>query len=35
VRKPPAKRATVIDPFTIEEVEALIGALRDRASHPS
>ena len=35
VRKPPAKRATVIDPFSIEEVEALIGALRDRASHPS
>ncbi len=35
VRKPPAKRATVIDPFSIEEVEALIGALRNRASHPS
>ena len=35
VRKPPAKRATVIDPFSIEEVEALIAALRDRASHPS
>jgi hypothetical protein len=35
VRKPPAKRATVIDPFSIEEVEALIRALRDRASHPS
>jgi hypothetical protein len=25
----------VIDPFSVEEVEALIGALRDRASHPS
>ena len=35
VRKPPAKRATVIDPFSIEEVEALLGALRNRASHPS
>jgi integrase len=35
VRKPPAKRATVIDPFSIEEVEALIGAVRSRASHPS
>ena len=35
VRKPAAKRATVIDPFSVEEVEALLGALRDRASHPS
>jgi site-specific recombinase XerC len=35
VRKPPAKRAVVIDPFSVEEVEALIGALRDRANHPS
>jgi integrase len=35
VRKPPAKRSVVIDPFSVEEVEALIGALRDRASHPS
>jgi integrase len=35
VRKPAAKRAVVIDPFSVEEVEALIGALRDRASHPS
>ena len=35
VRKPVAKRATVIDPFSIEEVEALLGALRDRASYPS
>ena len=35
VRKPAAKRSVVIDPFSVEEVEALIGALRDRASHPS
>ena len=35
VRKPAAKRATVIDPLTVEEVEALLGALRDRATHPS
>jgi site-specific recombinase XerC len=35
VRKPAAKRAAVIDPFNVEEVEALLGALRDRASHPS
>jgi integrase len=35
VRKPPAKRLVVIDPFSVEEVEALIGALRDRVSHPS
>jgi len=35
VRKPPAKRAVMIDPFSVEEVEALIGALRDRANHPS
>jgi integrase len=35
VRKPPAKRAVMIDPFSAEEVEALLAALRDRASHPS
>jgi integrase len=35
VRKPAAKRATIIDPFTVDEVEALLGALRDRATHPS
>jgi integrase len=35
VRKPPARRSVVIDPFSVEEVEALIGALRDRASHPT
>ena len=35
VRKPAAKRSMVIDPFSVEEVEALIGALRDRASHPA
>lgn len=35
VRKPAAKRAVVIDPFSVEEVEVLIRALRDRASHPS
>jgi integrase len=34
VRKPPAKRSVVIDPFSVEEVEALISALRDRATHP-
>jgi site-specific recombinase XerC len=33
VRKPAAKRATVIDPFTVDEVEALLGAGRPR--HPS
>jgi integrase len=35
VRKPAVKRAVVIEPLSVEEVEALIGALRDRASHPS
>jgi integrase len=35
VRKPAAKRATVIDPLSVEEVQALIGGLRQRASHPS
>jgi excisionase family DNA binding protein len=35
VRKPAAKRAVVIDPFCVEEVEGLLAALRDRASHPS
>jgi integrase len=35
VRKPAAKRAAVIDAFSVEQVEALIGALRHRASHPS
>jgi integrase len=35
VRKPSAKRTVVIDPLSVEEVRALIGALRDRARHPS